>query len=140
MKTEAIDRLINQWEGEPESATRADLSFALYKLRQDLQQVPELPVEVINSESHEEETMNTNDLKDRLECASVNHTRLIAVDAIDYAERLEEENQRLREALGVYAKKANWRRNYDGAGHLNVFIVDTNGPYIALAALEGGNP
>lgn len=42
MKTEAIDKLIDKWEGLPDTATRADLSLALYKLRQDLQQVPDI--------------------------------------------------------------------------------------------------
>jgi hypothetical protein len=43
---------------------------------------------------------------------------------------------KLEAALEVYAKKANWRRTCNAVGQLNWFIADTNGPYIALAALR----
>ena len=55
--------------------------------------------------------------------------------ATEYAEKLEAERARLREALAVYADKKNWKR--DEYGHLCVFITDTNALYPALDALKG---
>ena len=55
----------------------------------------------------------------------------------DHNRELSARCDKLEAALEVYAKKANWRRTCNAVGQLNWFIADTNGPYIALAALKG---